>query len=91
MHKVHQLLGRLHHLHSTKVDTTEYDMVVLRGFDVGLQWGLPIQFDGQVDDAAALHQTIRRCIRPSACDIYPDRRTSPDYLVVSDTEGRFFC
>ena len=69
MHEVQQLLCRLHHLYRTEVDTTEYDMVFFRRFDVCLQRGLSVEFDGEVDDVATFHQTVGRGIRPPACNV----------------------
>ena len=91
MHKVHQLVSSLHYLHSTEVDATEHNTVVLRGFYVCLQRGLSIQFDGQVDDVAAFHQTVGRRIGPASSNIDTHWRASPDDLIFGNTEGRFFC
>ena len=69
MHKITQLLGGLYHLHGTQIDTTQHDTGLLTGAYIGLQRGLTIELDGQVDDISAFHQTIRRGISPTTCDI----------------------
>ena len=66
-------------------------MALLRWTDISLQRRLTIEFDGKINHVTAFHQAIRRCIRPSSSNIDADRGTSPDDLVVSNTEGRFFC
>ena len=86
MHKVGELFCRLHHLHSTEVYTTQHNPWLPRRLDIGLQGRLSVQFDGEVDHAATLHQTVGGCVSPSASDIYSDRRTPPYYLVVGHTE-----
>ena len=69
MHKITQLLAGFYHLHGTQVDTTQHTTGLLAGAHIGLQWGLTIELDGQVDDIATLHQTVRRGIGPTTCDI----------------------
>ena len=69
MHEVHQLFVGLHNLYGTEVDATKHDAVILGGFDVGMQGGLAIQFDGQIDDIATLHETVRRGVGPASGDV----------------------
>ena len=88
MHEVHELFVCLYHLHRTEVDATQHNAGLFRRFDVCLQGRLTVKLDGEIDHIASLHQTVRRCIRPSASDINTYGRTSPDYLIVSDTERR---
>ena len=69
MHKIAQLLAVFNHLHGTQVDTTQHDTGLLTGAHIGLQRGLTIEFDGQIDNITTLHQTVRRGIGPTTCDI----------------------
>ena len=89
MHEVGQLLRGLHHFHRTQIDTAQHDTGLFRRFDVCLQRRLTIEFNGEVNHVASLHQTIGRRIRPSASDIDAYGRTPPYNLVVSHTEGWF--
>ena len=91
MHEVHQLLVGLHHFHSTQIDATQHDPRLFRRTHEGLQGRLSVEFDGEVNDIATFHQTVGRCISPAPSDIDTHGRASPDNLVVSHTEGRFFC
>ena len=88
MHKVHQLFGGLHYLYGTEVDATEHNTVVLRGFDVCLQRGLTIQFDGQIDDVATFHKTVGRGVCPASGDVDTNGRAPPDDLIVGDLFSR---
>ena len=67
---VHQLLIGLDHLGSTEVDTAQYDVWFVAGFDVCLQWWLAVQLNGEVHHVAAFHQTVGRGVCPSASNIY---------------------
>ena len=87
MHEVLQLFCGFHFLHGTEVDAAEHNMVFLRRFDVCLQRRLTIQFDGEVNDAATLHQTVGRCVGPTSGDIDPDGTAPPNNLVVGNTKG----
>ena len=88
MGKVHQLFGGLDHLHGPEVDAAEHDTRLLRGADIGLQWRLTIQFDGQVDDVATLHETVGRSISPASCDVDTNGRSAPNNLIVGNLFSR---
>src|SRR5574344_277031 len=76
-----EFLKGIHRLHGSQVDASEHDMQVLARFHVSLYRLLPVQFYGEVHHIAAFHQAVRRCIRPSAGDIYTHRTAAPYYLV----------
>ena len=51
---VGQLFIGFHHLGGAKVDAAQHDVVLTAGLDVTLQRWLSVQFNGEVDDVAAL-------------------------------------
>ena len=87
MHEVSELFDGLDHLYGTKVDAAKHDPPFFRGTDKGLQRRLAIEFDGEVDDMTAFHQTIGRRIGPTACDVDAYRGASPDNLVISNLKA----
>ena len=62
-------------------------MGCLTGFDVGLQGRLSVQLDGDIDHAAAFHQTVGWRVRPPASQVDAHRRAPPHDLVVTDGEA----
>ena len=49
--------------------------------DICLQWRLPIEFDGEVDDITTLHEAERRSVGPTTGNINAHRTSRPHYLV----------
>ena len=49
--------------------------------DISLYGLLTVHVYGNVHNIATLHEAIGRCISPSPSEVYPDRRSSPYYLV----------
>ena len=42
--------------------------------------------DGQIDHISTFHQTVRRGVGPTSCDVNTHWRTAPYYLVVGNAE-----
>ena len=52
--------------HRPQVDASQGDEMLPAGLYVGLERWLTVQFDGQVDHIATLHQAERRCVGPAS-------------------------
>ena len=93
MHEVGELFVCLYYLNGTKVNATQYDAWLMRRTDKGLEWGLSVELDSEVDDIAAFHQTIGWGISPTTSYVDTHRRTSPYDLVLVYRHPRllFLC
>ena len=71
----------------TEVDAAQHDVRLTTGLDIGLDGGLPVELDGKVDDIAALHETERRGVGPTAGNVDAHGGTPPDNLITVDCEA----
>ncbi len=81
MVEVAQRVVVINHLGGSQVYAAQDNVGLGTWFEVRLQWGLPIELDGHVDDIAPLHQAERGRVCPATGDVYAHRATAPYYLV----------
>ena len=72
----------------SEVDASQHDVFLPAWSDVSLYGLLSVEVDGYVDYRSAFHDAVWWRVAPSSGEVYPDGRTSPDYLVAIYRELR---